>query len=443
MSAKHENNTHGNCSCAGRKPAVHSPEAQIDHMVEDAVSRALFGGSELTRRSFVKAFGAGAAMSIIADMFPLSAAKALAADTGGPIEKKNVSIGFIPITCGTPIIMAKPMGFYDKYGLTEASVLKASGWAMIRDWSTSGQTDCSHMLAPMPIAISLGLGSSRMAFITPAIENINGQAITLRNDHKNVREAKDMKGFVFAVPFDYSMHNLLLRYYLAEGGVDPDKDVQIRVLPPPEMVANLKAGNLDGYLSPDPFNQRAVYEKVGFIFKLTKELWDGHPCCVFTTSLKFAREAPNTFNAIIHAIVEATFYSAKSDNRKEIAKAISPRNYLNQPVEVVEQVLMGRFPDGLGNERDEPDRIDFHPFPWNSMAVWIMSQLKRWGYLKRDVNYRQVAEEIFRATDCANVMREMGHEPPENAYKKHVIMGKTFDPSDPEGYINSFPIRRV
>ncbi|MDR3175118.1 MAG: ABC transporter substrate-binding protein [Desulfovibrio sp.] len=431
------------CSCAACRPAQAEPEKQIEAMVEDAVTRAIFAGNEPGRRAFVKALGASAALALIGDLFPLSAAKALAAEPGGPIEKKDVSIGFIPITCGTPIIMAKPMGFYDRYGLTEAKVVKASGWAMIRDWSTSGQTDYSHMLAPMPIAISLGLGSTRMPFIVPAVENLNGQAITLRNDHKDVRDAKDMKGFVFAVPFDYSMHNLLLRYYLAEGGVDPDKEVQIRVLPPPEMVANLKAGNLDGYLSPDPFNQRAVYEKVGFIFKLSKELWDGHPCCVFTSSLRFAKEAPNTFNAVTHAIVDATFFSSDPANRKEIAKAISTRNYLNQPVEVLEEVLTGRFPDGLGHDVDEPERINFHPFPWNSMAVWIMTQLKRWGYLKNDVNYRQVAEEIFLAADCAGVMKELGRETPSGAYAKHVIMGKEFDAADPEGYLNSFAIKRA
>ena len=131
----------------------------------------------------------------------------------------------------------------------------------------------------------------------PAIENINGQAITLANKHKGVKAAADMKGFRFCVPFDYSMHNFLLRYFLAEGGLDPDKDVQIRVVPPPEMVANLRAGNVDGYLGPDPFNQRAVFEDVGFIYKLSKEIWDGHPCCAFAAKREFAEKNPNTFLA--------------------------------------------------------------------------------------------------------------------------------------------------
>ncbi|MDR2488014.1 MAG: ABC transporter substrate-binding protein [Desulfovibrio sp.] len=441
------------CGCGGaagthdapirKVPASGDREGLIARLVESAVTRALFGGHEPSRRVFMRAMGAGAAVALIGGMFPLEAAKALASEKIGTLEKKDVTIGFMPITCGTPIIMAHPMGFYARYGLTGAVVQKASGWAMIRDWAVSGQTDYAHMLAPMPIAMTLGLGSTRMPFVVPAIENVNGQAITLHIKHDKVKTAAQMKGFRFAVPFDYSMHNLLLRYFLAEGGVNPDTEVQIRVLPPPEMVANLKAGNLDGYLSPDPFNQRAVYEKVGFIFKLTRDLWEGHPCCSFAVSEKFAKEAPNAFRAVVHAIIDATLYSSDPANRKEIAVAIAPRNYLNQPVEVIEQVLTGEFPDGLGNTLSVPQRIDFDPFPWQSMAVWILTQLKRWGYIKEDVDYRKVAESVFLAGDCAAVMREMGKAPPDTGYRKHTIMGKEFNPAEPEAYLNSFSMRKT
>src|SRR5690606_23486494 len=213
------------------------------------------------------------------------------------LEKTSLKIGFVPITCATPIIMAHPMGFYEKYGL-DVEVIKTAGWAVARDKSLSGEYDASHMLTPMPLAISMGAGSTAMPFFMPAVENINGQAITLHVDHKDKRDPKDWKGLKFAVPFDYSMHNFLLRYYVAEHGLDPDKDIQIRVLPPPEMVANLKAGNVDGYLAPDPFNQRAVYEKVGFIHLLTKEIWSGHPCCAFAISEAFTKEHPKTFGAL-------------------------------------------------------------------------------------------------------------------------------------------------
>ncbi|MFW6323996.1 MAG: CmpA/NrtA family ABC transporter substrate-binding protein, partial [Desulfovibrionales bacterium] len=317
------------------------------------------------------------------------------------------------------------------------------GWAMIRDWAVAKQVDCAHMLSPMPLALTVGAESKTTPFFMPAVENINGQAITLQKEHKDVKGPQDMKGFTFCVPFDYSMHNMLLRYYLAEGGVDPDRDVKIRVVPPPEMVANLKARNVDGYLAPDPFNQRAVYEGAGFIFKLTKEIWPGHPCCAFAASQEFATTMPNTFKTVFQAIVDATLYSSKMENRADIAKAISPRNYLNQPKEVVEQVLTGQFPDGLGNIRNDPDRIDFNPFPWHSMAVWILTQMKRWGYIEGTINYKKIAEEVFLAADCGDFLKQRGVSAPENTYREHTIMGKSFDPHDPEGYLNSFAIKRI
>jgi nitrate/nitrite transport system substrate-binding protein len=247
----------------------------------------------------------------------------------------------------------------------------------------------------------------------------------------------------FAVPFDYSMHNYLLRYYVAEHGIDPDQDIQIRAVPPPEMVANLRADNIDGFLAPDPVNQRAVYDGVGFIHVLSKEIWDRHPCCAFAASKEFVIESPNTYAALLKAIIDATAFAHKPENRKQIAEAIAPANYLNQPVTVVEQVLTGTFADGLGNVKKVPDRIDFDPFPWQSFAVWIMTQMKRWGQIKGDVDYARIAEDVFLATDTAKLMKEVGLAPPAATSKTFVVMGKTFDPAKPEDYLKSFKIKKV
>ncbi|ABI57929.1 CmpA/NrtA family ABC transporter substrate-binding protein [Alkalilimnicola ehrlichii MLHE-1] len=416
-------------------------EAMFDRAVESAVVRALFGHHDASRRFFLKAVGAGTFAAAVGSIFPLDAAKAMLKDNLGDPEKRDLTVGFVPITCATPIIMAHPMGFYERYGLN-VDLRSTAGWAVARDMSMNREYDASHMLTPMPLAMTMGTGSSSMPFIMPAVENINGQAITLHNKHKDKRDPSQWKGFRFAVPFDFSMHNFLLRYYVAEHGLDPDRDIQIRVLPPPEMVANLRAGNVDGYLAPDPFNQRAVWEEVGFIHLLTKEIWDGHPCCAFATSRAFAEEYPNSFGALFKAIVDATHYASEHENRAEISEAIAPRNYLNQPVSVIQQVLTGRYADGLGNVKEDPDRIDFDPFPWHSMAVWIMTQMKRWGYVDGDVDYKGIAEEVYLATDCGKLMRELGYEPPEVTYKSHMIMGKAFDPEQPEAYVDSFEIRR-
>ena len=337
--------------------------------------------------------------------------------------------------------MADPMGFYSRYGL-DAEVIKTAGWAIIRDKAMNKEYDAAHMLSPMPLAISLGVGSNPVPWTMPAIENVNGQAITLAMRHKDRRDPRSWKGFKLAVPFDYSMHNYLLRYYLAEHGLDPDQDVQIRAVPPPEMVANLRADNIDGFLAPDPVNQRAVYDGAGFIHILSKEIWDGHPCCAFSASREFVTQNPNTFHAMLRAIVDATAYANKAENRAEIAAAIAPANYLNQPVTVVEQVLTGTFADGLGNIRKVPDRIGFEPFPWHSMAVWILTQMRRWGQLKEDVDYRGVATQVFLAANANRAMTEAGLSPPSESFEKHVIMGKVFDPAKPKEYIDSFAIRR-
>ncbi|MBQ0748996.1 MAG: ABC transporter substrate-binding protein [Roseovarius sp.] len=438
---------HGaSCGCDTCKSASHSSaapvmssEAMLERAVESAVVRSVFGHSDIGRRSFMGMMGGGTVAAALASVFPLDAAKAAILDNLGTPEKTDLNIGFVPITCATPIIMAQPMGFYERYGLN-ASVIKTAGWAVARDKSLSGEYDASHMLTPMPLAMTLGAGSTAVPYIMPAVENINGQAIVLSNEHLDKRDPKQWKGFTFGVPFEYSMHNFLLRYYVAEHGLDPDVDIQIRVVPPPEMVANLRAGNLDGYLSPDPFNQRAVWEGIGFIHLLTKEIWEGHPCCAFAAPLSFATDMPNTYGALLKAIIDATQYASKPENRKEISAAIAPTNYLNQPVEVIEQVLTGTFADGLGAVQQVPNRIDFDPFPWHSMGVWILTQMKRWGYIENDIDYKAVAEQVYLAADAKKVMNDLGYDAPDITYKSHTIMGKTFDPAEPEAYVKSFAI---
>ena len=437
----------GGCACGrhaseaehAAAEAQSTREAQ-DRVVETAVMRALFP-QDSVRRHFLRTVGAGTALAAISSFFPLGAAKEAFAESGGALEKSKLKVGFIPITCATPIIMAHPLGYYAKYGL-DVEVVKTAGWAVIRDKGLAGEYDAAHMLSPMPLAISIGSGSSAIPWTMPAVENINGQAITLAVKHKDRRDPKDWKGFKFAVPFDYSMHNYLLRYYLAEHGIDPDRDVQIRSVPPPEMVANLRADNIDGFLAPDPVNQRAVYDGVGFIHILSKAIWDGHPCCAFAASKAFVTQNPNTYKALLKSILDATAYARKPEHRKEIAAAIAPANYLNQPLTVVEQILTGTFADGLGGIQKVADRIDFDPFPYESFPVWILTQMKRWGQIKGDVDYQKVAREVFLATDTTRLMKEVGMSPPPTTSKNFKVMGKEFDPSQPEAYVQSFAIRR-
>lgn len=417
------------CSCGQHTDeaahlAAGDEERSTRTLLEAALLRAMVPHSA-QRRRLLQAVGMGGVLAALSSVVPEQALAALAGERGTP-EKRDLRIGFLPITCATPIIFAHAAGMYAKEGLN-VSLMKTAGWAVVRDKTLSGEYDASHMLSPMPLAISLGTGSNAVPMVMPAIENINGNAITLALKHKNRRDPKTWKGMRFGVPFDYSMHNFLLRHYLAENGIDPDKDVQLRVMAPPDMVANLSSGNIDGFIVAEPFNQRAVYEGVGFIHLLTSELWEGHPCCAFAATGEFAAQNPNTFAAIVRALLNATRFSSSPENRKNVAQMIAPSNYLNQPLTVVEQVLTGRFADGLGGVRNVPNRIDFDPFPWNSMAVWMLAQMKRWGYIKKDVNYREIAEKVFLASDARRRMAELGMTAPKENYRKHSIMGKVFD----------------
>ncbi len=406
--------------------------------------------SQFGRREFLRNLAIGAALVTLANCGQSPEEPPAAQQgPGGPaapaadLEKTELRVGFIPITCATPIIMSEPLGFYSKYGFN-AEVVKMPSWGAVRDSAIAGELDAYHMLAPMPIAMTLGLGSATFGIRLASIENINGQAITVANKYLGqVNGPADFKGFTIGVPFPYSMHNLLMRYYLATGGIDPDRDVKIRPVPPPDSIAQLVAGDIDAYLMPDPFNQRAVFEGAGFIHKITKDLWPGHPCCAFAASDVWISENPNTFRALNKAIVEATGYARDPANRPEIARAISERAFLNQPVEVVEAVLTGNFDDGQGNSFEIPDRIDFDPYPWQSFANWISSQLVRWDLQgdgkAREVitseTYDEIGKDIFLTDLARELAIEVGQTPPDQVFRTETLAYDEFDPADPSTYV--------
>ncbi len=229
------------------------------------------------------------------------------------------------------------------------------------------------------------------------------------------------------------MHNYLLRYYVAEHGLDPDRDIQIRAVPPPEMVANLRADNIDGFLAPDPVNQRAVYDGVGFIHALSKEIWDGHPCCAFAASKEFVTTMPNTYHALLKSIIDATAYARKvrepqGDRRGHRA------GELPEPAGDGGRAGADRHFRRRPRQRAQvPDRIDFDPFPWHSFAVWILTQMKRWGQIKGEVDYQKVAREVFLATDATRLMAEAGLDAAQVDLQELQRNGPRLRPDEAEG----------
>jgi nitrate/nitrite transport system substrate-binding protein len=414
-------------------------ETYSDRFVETAVLKALVPNA-LQRRAFLKAVGASTALAAIAQFFPLAASKALALEESKP-EKTRLNVGYVPITCTVPLLLAHAMGEYQKEGL-EVNLARTPGWALVRDKLINSEFDASHMVLALPMTMTLGVGSPPTETFVPAIQNVNGNAITLHVKHKERRDPKTWKGFKFGIPHEQSMHAMLLRYYLAEAGLDPDRDVELRVFPPPDSVANMAAGNLDGMLFAEPWGQRAVFEGVGFLHKLTRDIFEDHPCCVVAVTKKFITESPNSFGALYRSVVRAAEYADKTENRKHVAELLAPPAYLNQPQTVLEQVLVGRYANGLGEVVDVPNRIGFKPFPYESTAIWLLTQLRRWDMVPAGIDYRKIAQQVFMATDAEKRMKEMGFAVPASAMTRHTIMGKIFDPEAPQAYLDSFQIKR-
>ena len=291
--------------------------------------------------------------------------------------------------------------------------------------------------------MTMGISAPPTNTYVASIQNVNGNAITLHVKHKNRRDPKDWKGFKFGIPHEQSMHAMLLRYYLAEHGLDPDRDVEMRVYPPPDSVSNMAAGNLDGMLFAEPWGQRAVFEGIGFLHMLTRDIFEDHPCCALSVTDKFIKESPNSYGAMYRAVVRATEFADKAENRKKVAELMAPAGYLNQPQTVLEQVLLGRYADGLGSIVDVPQRIGFKAFPYESTGVWLLTQLRRWNMVPADIDYQKIAQKVFLATDAKKRMADLGFDVPASTTIKHTIMGKVFDPSSPQAYVDSFAIKRT
>ncbi|MBV9386280.1 MAG: ABC transporter substrate-binding protein [Chroococcidiopsidaceae cyanobacterium CP_BM_ER_R8_30] len=398
--------------------------------------------NQFRRRDFlIKVAAAAAVLSLASCLSDKSQAPTQIASTGattGKLEKPDITIGFLPIACATPIVVAESLGIYQKYGLN-VTLKKMPNWAAVRDSAIAGELDAYHMLSPMPIAMSLGLGSTAFPIKLASIENINGQSIVVALKHKDrIKGPADFKGLNIAIPFPFSMHNLLLRYYLASGNLNPDKDVQLQIIPPADAIAKMATGQIDAFILPDNFGQRAVYERLGFIHLLTKDLWAGHPCCSFAASKTWIDAHPNTFRAVNKAIIEAAAHANAPQNREEVAKALSERKYLNQPEPVLQAVLTGKFEDGLGNMLNVPDRVGFDPYPWKSFATWISSQLVRWKLLpKEKANYEDIAQQIYLTDLARELAKELGQTPPSEATRTEKLKFDTFAPAHPAAYVDA------
>lgn len=392
------------------------------------------------RRAFLSAVGRNSAIAALSTLTPLGTLTALAQDKSQRLEKTKINVGFLPITCATPLIYAEQLGLFARQGL-ELSLQKIPGIALIRDKMINGELDISQQVMPVALSMSLGVGSTRTQARVMTILNQHGNSLVLANKHKDNRDPKNWKGFRFAVPFEISHQTLQLRAYLAAAGLDPDKDVSFRVVPPSEYVSNLRVNNIDGFFGGEPGGQRAVFEGVGFIHLISSEIWEDHPCCSVTATEGWIKANPNTFNAAFRAVIGASLHVSDPGSRVGMAKVLAQPQYLNQPETVLEQVLTGRYADGLGNVKTSPRRVDYQPFPHYSYAVWLLTQMRRWNMIKEDIDYKAIASQVMLATDAKRLMEQAGVKVPAIGFRKERILGREFDSSKPEEYMKS--LRKV
>ncbi|MDY7053453.1 ABC transporter substrate-binding protein [Limnospira fusiformis] len=428
------------CYKCGRFHDVNSDSQDLSVNLSDAVTKGLnhprmLSKNSIRRRQFLLGLAGTSALGVLSNCAASPDANSQGNSSGVMLEKTQLRIGFLPIACATPILICESLNLYEKYGL-DVELVKMNSWEQIRESAIAGELDAYHMLSPMPIAISLGLESPRFPIRLASIQNINGSAITVAIKHREkVKTAEDFKGFRIAVPFTHSMHNLLLRYYLANSKVHPDRDVEVVVIPPPNMLNRLRSGEIDAMVAPEPFNQIAINQGLGFIHLLTRDLWPGHPCCSFTTSQEWIDRYPNTFRAINKAIIEGSYYASQSQNRTDVARRLAQLQYLDASEDVLRQVMTGQFVNRLGQSLNIPDRIDFDPYPWKSFSYWITSQFERWGYFPlRSLNHEAIAANIFLTGLARQMAKQLGQQPPTITLRYESLKFDTFDPSEPENY---------
>lgn len=350
------------------------------------------------------------------------------------LELRDVTVGFVPITCASPIVNAAAMNIFQAYGLN-VSLRRYTGWAELWTAFVAGELDASLFLSPMPMAIHHGFASGQRDIRQPYVTNTNGNGITVsKRLAGQVNGPEDFAGLRLGLPFDYSVHNLLSRDYLASGGLDPEHDVDLRIMRPADMVTALAVGELDAFCLPDQFNQRAVAEDVGFIHVLTKELWEEHPCCSFAVADDFATQYPNTYTALLRAIGDSALYIDDPNHRAQTAQLMAQPAYLGLPEPVLTAVLTGNFPDGIGGEHSIPDRIGFQPYPHESYGVWILDALQRWDLtggqqFATGAALSAAVSDVFDAKSATAVLDDLNANTTER--RQETVLGKIFDPTHP------------
>jgi bicarbonate transport system ATP-binding protein len=371
------------------------------------------------------------------------------------LEKVNLEIGFVPLTACAPIAVAHEKGFFKKHGLDEVSLSRQSTWRGVMDGMTGGYIDAAQMPSGMPLWITLGgAGNMSVPVVTSMTMTRNGNAITLdkRFQDQGVRTLQDFKAMLDESPNKHrrmgvvhpsSMHNILLRYWLASAGIDPDLDLELKTIPPAQMVVDLKAGTIDGFCVGDPWNLRAELENVGFTIAKDIDIWRGHPGKVLGVREDWANTYPNTHIALVKALLEACRYCTDPTHAEEVRQILARREYVGTNIDYIHLGAPGDVIPGVSS-------IAHHLFygenvnrPSRTENLWQMAQMARWGDIPFPRNWVEVLEKTCRVGVFSTAARELGLS--DLTYGKgsiQLVDGSTFNVDDPISYLNSLPIKR-
>jgi nitrate/nitrite transport system substrate-binding protein len=409
--------------------------------------------TNMTRRTLIKA---GASATAAATFGSLATRGAWAAGSDKP-EKEEVRIGFIPLTDCASVVMASVLGLDKKYGIKIIPSKEAS-WAGVRDKLVNGELDAAHVLYGLIYGVHVGIGGPKKDMAMLMGLNNNGQAITLSKkladkggvDGAGLAKLMQMekREYTFAQTFPTGTHAMWLNYWLAANGVNPVKDVKVITVPPPQMVANMRVGNMDGYCVGEPWGHRAIADGIGVTAITTQDIWKDHPEKILGTTSDFVAKYPNTARAMIAAVLEASqWIDASLSNKTKMATTIADKSYVNTSVDVINQRILGRYQNGMGKSWDDPNFMKFYNdgqvnFPYLSDGMWFLTQHKRWGLLKEDVDYLAVAKSINRI-DLYKEAATMTKTPvPKDPMRSSKLMdGVVWDGKNPAAYAASFKIK--
>lgn len=409
----------------------------------------------LSRRRFLKA---GAALGG-AWLLPGMMNAVWAAGSDRP-ERETVNVGFIPLTDCASVVMAAVKGFDKKYGITLVPSKEAS-WAAVRDKLVSGELDAAHVLYGLLYGLEMGIAGKQQPMANLMTLNNNGQAITLSMAlaKQGVTDAASLKKrvadsapgtYTFAHTFPTGTHAMWLYYWLAQAGIHPFNDVRTVVVPPPQMVMNMRIGNMSGFCVGEPWNQRAIADDIGFTAATSQSIWPDHPEKVLGTRSAWVEQNPHTARALVAAVLEASrWIDASDDNRRETASVLAGRAWLNTKADYLTARMLGQYDNGLDKKWQDAHGMQFFrdgevTYPWLSDGMWFLTQHRRWGLLDHEPDYLAVAQRINRLDIYQQAASAVGNValPAGPLRSSRLIDGSIWDGSNPAAYAASFAIKR-